>query len=169
MPACARQAARGGARRPLPAPSPYPRMSPQLMLHTRARPASAGTAESCGTALSVAVMVGFPYAQTPSLHMGARPPHTTLTMESLSFQQNQLPPRRGPTLPCATPKTPTPSRYTTPHTTNPPQTRTGTGPISTRRCTDLAAETDRSRGGNGPISRNRMRYSQAPHQTDRPH
>ena len=51
----------------------------------------------------------------------------------------------------------------------PDRSRRGTRPISARSTTDLAAEPDRSRRGIRPISRNRMRYSQAPHQTDRPH
>ena len=161
------------------------------VLHTRVRSASVGTAESCGTALSVAIMVLLPCAQTPSPHMGTRPPHTLITRKAHNSNKNQLPPRKDPTLPCATPTTTTPTRHTTPHTTNPPQTPTGTGPISTRNSTDLGteydrsrcgtrpismrsatdfgAEPDRSRCGIRPISRNRMRYSQAPHQTDRPH
>ena len=88
----------------------------------------------------------------PSLHMGARPPDTTPTRKARHSNKNQPPSCRGPTLPCATPKTPTPTRHTTPHTTNPPQTRTGTRPISMRSATDLAAEPDRSRHGVRPIS-----------------
>ena len=122
------------------------------VLHTRVHSASVGTAESCGTAKSVAGAVLLPCAQAPSLHMGARPPHTTITRKACHSNKNQPPSCRDPTLPCATPTTTTPTRHTTPHTTNPPQTPTGTGPISVRNTTDLDTEMYRFRGGNGPIS-----------------
>ena len=159
----------GGTRRGTspPAPSPYPRMPPQLMLHTRARPTPAGTAESCGTALSVAVMVGFPCAQTPLIAHGS--PTTThhAHQESPSFQQKPAAVLQGPRSPmCNTNDNHTHQAHHIPHnqpTTNSNRNRTDLGaeydrsrrgnvPISRRKRTDLGAELDRSRGGNGPIS-----------------
>ena len=94
--------------------------------------------------------------RSPSPHMGARPPDTTPTRKACHSNKNQPPSCRDPGLPCATPTTTTPTRHTTPHTTNPPQTPTGTGPISARSTTDLGAELDRSRHGVQLISaRNR--------------
>ena len=85
------------------------------VLHTRACSVLVGIAESCGTALSVTVMALLPCADPTSPHMGARPPHTTLTEKSRHSNNNQPPPRIDPALPCATPMT------TTPITTHPPR------------------------------------------------
>ena len=121
------------------------------MVHTRPCPASVGTAESCGKVILVATMGLLPCAQPPSPHMGARPPRTMIIRKAHHSNKKQHPPRKDPALPCATPKTPTPTRHATPHTTNPPQTRTGIRPISTRRCTDLGTGYDRSRRGEGGL------------------
>ena len=53
----------------------------------------------------------------PSLHMGARPPHTTPTRKACHSNKNQPPSCRDPGLPCATPTTTTPEARThrTPH------------------------------------------------------
>ena len=51
----------------------------------------------------------------PSLHMGARPPHTLVTKEARNSNKNQPSARRGPSLPCAAPKTAAPTRHTKPH------------------------------------------------------
>ena len=99
------------------------------VLHTRVHSASVGTAESCGTAKSVAGAVLLPCAQAPSLHMGARPPHTTLTGKARYFNKNQPLFGRGPGLPCATPTRPAPTRHIRPPH-NPPTTN------SNRRWTD---------------------------------
>ena len=104
--------------------------------------------------------------------------------KSPSFQQKPAAVLQRPHPPmCNTNDNHTHQAHHTPHnqpTTNSNRNRTdldaeldrsrhGVRPISVRNSTDLDAETDRSRRGNGPISRNRMRYSQAPHQTDHPH
>ena len=82
----------------------------QQVLHTRARPAPVETAESCGTATSVAAIVLLPCAQPPSSHMGTQPPHTTITRKTRHPNKNQPPPRKVPALPCATPTTTVPAR-----------------------------------------------------------
>ena len=82
----------------------------QQVLHTRARPAPVETAESCGTAKSVAAIVLLPCAQPPSSHMGTQPPHTTITRKTRHSNKNQPPPRKVPALPCATPTTTVPAR-----------------------------------------------------------
>ena len=81
------------------------------VLHTCACCVSVGTAESCGTAKSVAGAVLLPCAQAPSLHMGARPPHTTLTGKAYNSNENQPPPRRGLGLLCAISRTTAPTRH----------------------------------------------------------
>ena len=50
----------------------------------------------------------------PSPHMGARPPHTLVARKTCNSNKNQSPPRKIPSLPCATPKTATPTRRPTP-------------------------------------------------------
>ena len=50
----------------------------------------------------------------PSPHMGARPPHTLVARKTCNSNKNQSPPRKIPSLPCATPKTATPTSRTTP-------------------------------------------------------
>ena len=82
------------------------------VLHTRVHSASAGTAESCGTAPSVAATVMLPCAQTPSPHMGTQPPHTMITRKSRHSNKKQPSPRKDPALPCATPTTTTPEART---------------------------------------------------------
>ena len=62
----------------------------------------------------------------PSLHMGTQPPYTTLIGKDRDSNKKQPPPRKGPGLPCATPKTTTPpSRNRTDLDTasTPPQTQ----------------------------------------------
>ena len=81
----------------------------QSKLHTHALPTSAETAESCGTATPVATTIPVPCAQTPSPHMGARPPRTMITGKAHNPGKNQLPAHKGSSLPCATPKIPTPT------------------------------------------------------------
>jgi len=115
------------------------------VLHTRACSVLVGIAESCGTALSVTVMALLPCADPTSPHMGARPPHTTLTEKSRHSNNNQPPPRIDPALPCATPMT------TTPITTHPPrptprsvQFRIEIGPIQPGQ-PDVEARTTSSR------------------------
>ena len=142
-------------------------------MHIRARSASAETAESCGTATPVATTIPVPCAQTPSPHMGARPPRTMITGKAHNPGKNQLPAHKGSSLPCATPKIPT---STTPRVEIGPiqpgqpdvEARTTSSgvkatcrasepsassrsaavrPISTRVTTDLEPEVDRSRRG----------------------
>ena len=105
---------RMGRAGPLRAGSAGVRVCPRgwWVLHTRAHRVLVGTAESCGTALSVTVMALLPCAQTPSLHMGTRPPHTTLTRKARHSNKNQPRPHEGPGLPCATPTTTTPEART---------------------------------------------------------
>ena len=118
------------------------------MLHICARSVSAEIAESCGTATSATTMIPLPCARTPSTHMGTRPPHTTITRKVSNRNKNQPSPHRTPTLPCATPKTSTP---TTPNRNaadlgaEVDRFRGGVRPISVRKRTDLDAEYDRSR------------------------
>ena len=57
------------------------------VLHTRVRSVSVGTAESCGTATSVAVMVLLPCAQTPLSAHGSPTTARDAHQKSLSFQQ----------------------------------------------------------------------------------
>ena len=129
-------------------------------LHTRAHPTSTKTAESCGTALSVAVMVGLPCAQTPLTAHGNPTATHHDHQESPSFQQKPAPTPQMPQSPmCNTNDNHTHQAHHTPHnqpTTNPnrnstdldaslDRSRHGFGPISTRSTTDLEAEPDRSR------------------------
>ena len=112
------------------------------VLHTHARPAPVETAESCGTALSVAVMVGLPCAQTPLTAHG-NPTTTHHDHQKIpSFQQKPAPTPQRPRPPmCNTNDNHTHQANHTPHN----QTRTEGRPNSTRRCTDLGAEYDRTR------------------------
>ena len=117
------------------------------MLHTRVHSASVETAESCGIAMSVAVVVLLPCARPPSPHMGARPPPATLIGKARHSNKKQPPSRRGFSLPCATPTTAMPTRRAAPLHSQPtthcprcpytPQSRAGTRPISVRSATDL--------------------------------
>ena len=132
------------------------------MLHTRVHSASVETAESCGIAMSVAVVVLLPCARPPSPHMGARPPPATLIGKARHSNKKQPPSRRGFSLPCATPTTAMPTRRAAPLHSQPtthcprcpytPQSRAGTRPISVRSATDLEVEVDRFRAGVRPIS-----------------
>ena len=126
------------------------------VLHTRACSVLVGIAESCGTALSVTVMALLPCADPTSPHMGARPPHTTLTEKSRHSNNNQPPPRIDPALPCATPMTTTPTTNSSQNSTELEaeydRTRSEFEPISTRSTTELEPEMYRTRHGLRPIS-----------------
>ena len=50
-----------------------------------------------------------PMCANPSPHMGARPPRTMITGKAHNPGKNQLPAHKGSSLPCATPKIPTPT------------------------------------------------------------
>ena len=86
-----------------------------------------------------------PMCVDPSLHMGARPPHVTLTGKAYNYNKNQPLPRRGPGLLCAVSRTTAPTRHI-----RPPHNQPTTN--SNRNSTDLEPECNRSRGGTGPIS-----------------
>ena len=125
----------------------------RLVLHTRAHSASAESAESCGTTPSVVGTVLLPCAQTTLTAHGS--PTTTHNdhQKIASFQQKPVPAPQRPQSPmCSIDNNhahQAPPRH---RPTNPPQTRAGTQPISTRNSTDLEPEYDRSRRGTGPIS-----------------
>ena len=111
------------------------------VLHTRACSVSVGTAESCGTVMSVAGAVLLPCAtpRTSRYHLPRPAPR------SVRFSSTNSTSRRARR-----------ARGRRPHATHlgtvdEQQTR-GVRPISTRVTTDLAAEYDRSRCGDGPIS-----------------
>ena len=83
----------------------------------------------------------------PSPHMGARPPRTMITGKAHNPGKNQLPAHKGSSLPCATPKIPTP---TTP--------RVEIGPVPARDRSDSARPTRRrgahdELGGEGHMPR----------------
>ena len=108
-----------GRASPLRAGSAGVRVCPRgwWVLHTRAHRVLVRTAESCGTALSVAITVLLPCAQTP--HRTWEPNHHTAhsPKNPVIPTKTSPPPRRGPALPCATPTTTTPEARThhTPH------------------------------------------------------
>ena len=105
---------RMGRASPLRAGSAGVRVCPRgwWVLHTRAHRVLVGTAESCGTALSVAITVLLPCAQTP--HRTWEPNHHTAhsPKNPVIPTKTSPPPRRGPALPCATPTTTTPEART---------------------------------------------------------
>ena len=123
------------------------------MLHTRAHSASAETAESCGTTLSVVGTVLLPCAQiTLTAHGNPTATHHA-HRKSPSFQQKPVPTPQRPQSPmCSIDNNHAHQAPPRRRPTNPPQTRAGTRPISTRTTTDLAAKMYRSRRGSGPIS-----------------
>ena len=82
---------------PSPVPTRYLHVPRRSMLHTRARSASAETPESCGTATSAATTPSSPMcAAPPSPHMGARPPHTTITRKAHHSNKKHPPPHKVP-------------------------------------------------------------------------
>ena len=125
----------------------------RLVLHTRAHSASAETAESCGTTLSVVGTVLLPCAQiTLTAHGNPTATHHA-HRKSPSFQQKPVPTPQRPQSPmCSIDNNHAHQAPPRRRPTNPPQTRAGTRPISTRTTTDLAAKMYRSRRGTGPIS-----------------
>ena len=122
-------------------------------MHTRAHSASAETAESCGTTLSVVGTVLLPCAQiTLTAHGNPTATHHA-HRKSPSFQQKPVPTPQRPQSPmCSIDNNHAHQAPPRRRPTNPPQTRAGTRPISTRTTTDLAAKMYRSRRGTGPIS-----------------
>ena len=105
------------------------------VLHTRVHSVLVGTAESCGTAMSVAATVLLPCAQTPLIAHGSSTTARDTRQKSPSFQQKTaLAPQTLRSPMCNTEDNRT---HQAPRPTLPPQTRAGTGPISTRVWTDL--------------------------------
>ena len=160
------------------------------VLHTRACSASVGTAESCGTAMSVAVTVPLPCATptttTPHTEIGplpardrsrsARPTRRRGTHDKLEGE-GRMPhlrtigeqqARSSATDLDAEPDRsrwglrPISVRNRTDLEPGYDRSRCGTGPISSRVTTDLDAELDRSRCGSGPISVELAAVGQAP-------
>ena len=122
-------------------------------MHTRAHSASAETAESCGTTLSVVGTVLLPCAQTTLTAHGNPTATHHAHRKSPSFQQKPVPTPQRPQSPmCSIDNNHAHQAPPRRRPTNPPQTRAGTRPISTRTTTDLAAKMYRSRRGTGPIS-----------------
>jgi len=122
-------------------------------LHTRAHSASAETAESCGTTLSVVGTVLLPCAQTTLTAHGNPTATHHAHRKSPSSQQKPVPTPQRPQSPmCSIDNNHAHQAPPRRRPTNPPQTRAGTRPISTRTTTDLAAKMYRSRRGTGPIS-----------------
>ena len=122
-------------------------------MHTRAHSASAETAESCGTTLSVVGTVLLPCAQTTLTAHGNPTATHHAHRKSPSFQQKPVPTPQRPQSPmCSIGNNHAHQAPPRRRPTNPPQTRAGTRPISTRTTTDLAAKMYRSRRGTGPIS-----------------
>ena len=126
------------------------------MLHTRAHSASAETAESCGTTLSVVGTVLLPCAQTTLTAHGNPTATHHAHRKSPSSQQKPVPTPQRPQSPmCSIDNNHAHQAPPRRRPTNPPQTRAGTRPISTRTTTDLAAKMYRSRHGLRPISTRR--------------
>ena len=122
-------------------------------MHTRAHSASAETAESCGTTLSVVGTVLLPCAQTTLTAHGNPTATHHAHRKSPSSQQKPVPTPQRPQSPmCSIDNNHAHQAPPRRRPTNPPQTRAGTRPISTRTTTDLAAKMYRSRRGSGPIS-----------------
>ena len=146
------------------------------ILHTRAHSASTETAESCGTAMSVAGTVPLPCAQTPLTAHGSPTTAYDAYQKILSFQQKPAPAPQRPWSPMCN----TDDKHT--HQISPTTPRAEIGPIQLdqldvearttssrakatchaprnrrraadpRSTTDLDTSYDRSRAGTGPIS-----------------
>ena len=107
------------------------------VLHTRACSVLVGIAESCGTALSVTVMALLPCADPTSPHMGARPPHTTLTRKARHSNNNQPPTPHRPRPPMCN----TNDNHT--HHDTPTTPHTEIGPLPARDRSNSARPTRR--------------------------
>ena len=138
------------------------------VLHTRACSASVGTAESCGTAMSVAVTVPLPCA-TPT----TTTPHTEIgPLPARDRSSSARPTRRRGTHDKLEGEGRVPHLRTigeqqvrssaTDLDAEPDRSRAGLRPISVRKRTDLEPGYDRSRGGTGPISAESAAVGQAP-------
>ena len=106
-------------------------------MHTRACSVLVGIAESCGTALSVTVMALLPCADPTSPHMGARPPHTTLTRKARHSNNNQPPTPHRPRPPMCN----TNDNHT--HHDTPTTPHTEIGPLPARDRSNSARPTRR--------------------------
>ena len=138
------------------------------VLHTRACSASVGTAESCGTAMSVAVTVPLPCA-TPT----TTTPHTEIgPLPARDRSSSARPTRRRGTHDKLEGEGRVPHLRTigeqqvrssaTDLDAEPDRSRAGLRPISVRNRTDLEPGYDRSRCGSGPISVELAAVGQAP-------
>ena len=145
------------------------------MLHTRACSASVGTAESCGTAMSVAVTVPLPCATptttTPHTEIGplpardrsrsARPTRRRGTHDKLEGE-GRMPHLRPLASSRSAVAQPISMRKRTDFGRDCDRSRCESGPISARVTTDLEPGYDRSRCGSGPISVESAAVGQAP-------
>ena len=105
------------------------------VLHTCACSVSVGTAESCGTALSVADAVLFPCAQAPPDRTWEPDHHTRRSPEKPTIPTKTSPHPAEVPVSCVQYRgQPHPLGTSGSLTTNPPQIRTGTRPILNAEC-----------------------------------